>query len=170
MLYKQLKNIYQANLMIIISAKGEVMCAKKLSKPKIEDKKWSTRRSTSQTWWAAHAYMPPDQWAGWRNRRGWGGEQLVISFYFSTHYSLLYSVPRQHTQRKQTKALHAGGLSKAQVITLCQPPACVVSKPPAHQPNHPCTALDCFQLVHQFLQNSKRSTFHFSWGAGQLYA
>ena len=70
--------------------------------------------------------------AGWRNRRAWGGEQLITS-------ALCGNQVEGGSAAEQTQ-LHLRVLA-TQVITLCQqtPGACVVSKPPAHQPNH-CTA------------------------------
>ena len=70
--------------------------------------------------------------AGWRNRRAWGGEQLITS-------ALCGNQVEGCSAAEQTQ-LHLRVLA-TQVITLCQqtPGACVVSKPPAHQPNH-CTA------------------------------
>ena len=76
-----------------------------VKKVKSEDKKWPTRRCTlyhvrSQTWWVAPAYMT---WpvAGWRNRRGWGGEQLITTH--STQWL-------QHTEQSSGKE-HAAGMS-----------------------------------------------------------
>ena len=70
--------------------------------------------------------------AGWRNRRAWGGEQLITS-------ALCGNQVEGGCAAEQNQ-LHLRVLA-TQVITLCQqtPGACVVSKPPAHQPNH-CTA------------------------------